>query len=64
MADTARTVDDLAAKAGVTREIMLRRIATMIQKRPWRRRVAFAYAARRARGGAVLPAFCAAVLEV
>lgn len=32
------TVDELAAAAGVTREIMLRRIATVLAKRPWYRR--------------------------
>lgn len=33
------TVDELAAQAGVTREIMLRRIATVLAKRPWYRRL-------------------------
>ena len=57
------TVKELAAEAGVTEEIMLRRIATVIQNRSWPRRVMFNYSASRALGFSVASAFIDALLH-
>jgi hypothetical protein len=41
------TVDELAEVAGVTREIMLRRVATVLESRPWYQRWWFYLCARK-----------------
>ncbi len=44
------TIGELAAAAGVTEDAMLRRVADVIAKLPWHRRMAFHYKANRQLG--------------